>query len=61
MQPWLETANGTMSSLENMAFNLDIVEPKEFHLAEDYLSENFSNCYQYRLSCFKFLPLQQVS
>ena len=45
MQPWLETANGTMSSLENMAFNLVIVEPKDFHLAEDYLSENFCNCF----------------
>ena len=58
MYPWLEAQ--MMSSSENAIFNFDIVEPKEFYLADDYLSEGFANCYKYQLSCFNFLPLQMV-
>ena len=61
MNPWLETwSNETTSLADNLVFNLDIVEPKEFPLAEDYLSEGFVNGYKYQLGWLKFLPLNMV-
>ena len=42
-------------------FNLDIVELKEFRLADDYLSNGFQDSFKYPLRCIVFVPRDKVS
>jgi hypothetical protein len=42
------------------AFNIDIVDLKEFRSAEDYLCDSFENSFKYPLRCFLFFPRDKV-
>lgn len=60
MKPWLHALKDKTRSSEGKAFNIDIIEFKEAHQAEDYLSEGFENRSKYPLSYFHFYPRQMV-